>query len=379
MNKLFLFIIMFLLSFSFVNAEIYTQIYSEIFNYNDAFTNHGWNYLNGGCGASSNLATPINSKVFGGNAFGHNTTNGCAFSFSRTIKRNLPVNISEGYLRHTYRMALINDTTETANVPYQISFINYSGGGSLTFRHYKSSLNVSITGFTGSTNCGYNITTPYNLTTAQIDINLDTQTYTWTLNNLIICENIVYSTVTNHLLLNEIRLTNQLDTSEYLDVETTELRFFSADSELTIYGLNEPCNSDDDCLSGKCEFGYCVLKLGKDSCTDDTQCISGNCIGGKCSKPSLWQLINAGKNEQFGNDSDTNNFLALLLAIGLPCIILWLGHKSRLVVVSAIGLMIALMFFFTIIGWLSFFITFGAFITIIIVFFILLMFGGGSK
>ena len=126
-----------------------------------------------------------------------------------------------------------------------------------------------------------------------------------------------------------------------------------------------PCSGDDQCMSGKCQDGYCVLKLGNEDCENDAQCLSGFCTYGKCQKPGIWALIDAGKDEQFGDDTNSNNIVALIIILGGAAGIIIASVKASHGLAGVIVAMIWAMgsaIFFTIVGWLSVFIMFGMFI-----------------
>jgi len=142
----------------------------------------------------------------------------------------------------------------------------------------------------------------------------------------------------------------------------------------TINTTGDPCITDDNCFSGKCQAGFCVLQLSGGECYADSQCLSGSCINNKCSKASYWSLVDAGKTETMGDDTPTNNFVSLFFMIFVPLSILWIG-KNVMAVIMATGVFIVLGFFFAIVGWLSAWIIFGLIIFIFVAFFLFVLIG----
>jgi len=115
------------------------------------------------------------------------------------------------------------------------------------------------------------------------------------------------------------------------------------------------CTTDADCEYGlTCEYGVCSPSGHGEECDDDDDCISGDCKGGYCTKPSTWDLMDATKNQQFGDDTNTNNFIALGIMIALAGM---LGFYAGIWVGIASFFMTAI--FFVMVGWLSGFILIG--------------------
>ena len=116
----------------------------------------------------------------------------------------------------------------------------------------------------------------------------------------------------------------------------------------------EFCVNSSQCSSGKCLYGFCTLKDQGESCSAASQCLSAICSGGVCKKASLWKMLDAAKDVQLGDDSETNNLVSLLtlafiggglIATGNP-----IGVAVGLFFVFAGGI------FFVSVGWLSFWI-----------------------
>ena len=132
-----------------------------------------------------------------------------------------------------------------------------------------------------------------------------------------------------------------------------------------------PCQTDDDCADGlKCEYGVCTKLTFGDECVYDSDCLSGICLNGKCTKASLWTLIDASKDQMYGDDAPTNNFLSLVLMIVVSgalgyYVAVWAGLISFFV----LGI------FFALVGWLSAFILIGMFLIGIILMVFVIMIG----
>jgi len=140
----------------------------------------------------------------------------------------------------------------------------------------------------------------------------------------------------------------------------------------------DPCNIDTDCLYGSCQYGFCSPLTGGKECDHDNDCISGTCTNGKCTKPGYWAQIEASKQQHYGDDTDTNNFIALTIMIVIAGAVM-IGTKSIIGAVVGIGVFVALGVFFTIIGWLSGFILLGILIVVIAGAVFIALIGGGSS
>lgn len=140
----------------------------------------------------------------------------------------------------------------------------------------------------------------------------------------------------------------------------------------------DPCITNNNCLSGKCSAGYCVLKNDRETCTSGSQCLSGGCKNGFCTKSDLWSKIDASKTENFGSTRDTNNFISfIIMATGLIAII-WMS-ASAVGGVTIAGIFAGLAWFiisgifFAIVGWLSIFMIFGLILFIALVVFVMVL------
>jgi len=152
----------------------------------------------------------------------------------------------------------------------------------------------------------------------------------------------------------------------------------SIDAEGLLNNTGDPCFSNDDCKSGLCEYGFCVLKGSGVECNFDYQCLSGECKNNICTKPSYWARISASKTQQFGEDDNTNNFISLFFMILIPAFIIYHGNGSKGSISVGMGVFFMLAIFFAVVGWLSLFLMFGLFFIVLIMAVILLVLSGGS-
>lgn len=119
------------------------------------------------------------------------------------------------------------------------------------------------------------------------------------------------------------------------------------------------CNEDSDCEVGSCSYGICRPAGNGEDCDESEDCISGECSNNKCTPATLFQNLNAMKNEQVGDDPQSANLIALLFMIGVPVGLIFAG-RSAIAVAGGMVVYFGLAFFFTFIGWLSPFILIGS-------------------
>jgi len=140
------------------------------------------------------------------------------------------------------------------------------------------------------------------------------------------------------------------------------------------YREGSPCETDDDCEGNLiCEYGVCTKLIFGGECEQDSDCLSGECLNGYCTKASWWNKLSASKDQQFGDDVNTNNFIALFFIIAIAGYLMFNGN-----ILAGILAMFILAIFFTIVGWLSVFILFGFILTGLIAIVIKMMVGGQS-
>jgi len=350
--------------------------FSETFDYAGTFASQGWTYSNGGCGFSCEKSTPITSP-FSTNAFGYNSTMGgcipCAFLYTRYIRKNLNVNFTEGTVYVSADIAELNLTSPLAtNFIFQIG----NNTGNSNFNIYvnrfgttnDSLIFVDVEDVTGQ-DCeqGFNTTYPYSVPfLAQIDLN--SKQYTIFFNNTAYCEN--YYLGDNHMFfVGGLSVSEQIDGNKNVSLFVDNIQVCSDFIQNVSGELGTPCDTGEDCDTGKCEFHSCVQKNGNEPCTKDSDCISGRCIANKCVKASLSQQLTASVTENFGYDTATLALIALILMIGIPIAILIAGlvYKSSLVALLGVVVFILLGFMFTFMGWLPPFLVLGLLVAILIV------------
>ena len=155
--------------------------------------------------------------------------------------------------------------------------------------------------------------------------------------------------------------------------------FDNVTEESSTLGLDVglPCITNADCSTNNCEYGSCIRLGGGENCDSNDDCISERCFNGLCTKPSIWKRIDSSKDQQYGDDKNSNNFIALFFMIGLPLLII-LSTRSKAGVLGGIVVYFGLSFFFTIVGYLSPFILLGSIVSALILFVFAFVIGGGE-
>ena len=115
-------------------------------------------------------------------------------------------------------------------------------------------------------------------------------------------------------------------------------------------GVGEKCVNDSVCFTDYCLYGVCSLKSTSLECDFDYECLSGVCFNGECTKPSLWERLDASKKESFGDDVNTNNGISILVMIFTG---LGFGAGGVLGILLGFILIMVEAFFFAYVGWLS--------------------------
>ena len=368
------------------------SIIYEPFDTQDTYS-PGWTYSD--TGACNNGETPL--SLYGTWAFGVNYTSSSpsTCSYSRRIYQDLPNGIQDdGEIQINYDYVQLNQTKNGGSIlNMKLLLYNLSYAGYISVEHDNGSVKVEDEGgsfsFNGFDDCivtDNNLTAPYHYSFS-LYINLDTNKYSLIYYNdtfqKIACFNKNAGNFGVENIYIEQLIPNGMSSMEsYIDnihVMYTESSTFNVSHGAGTFDNGWPCETDADCISGKCEFNGCVLKTYKEDCTSNVQCTSGLCVGGKCTKPSLMQGVEATKNEQFGDDIDTNNFISLFFIILIPLIMITAGGGHKGAFYSGVGVFFALSFFFTIIGWLSVFILLANILTALIIVVFSFMVGGSSN
>jgi hypothetical protein len=381
MKKIILIPIFLSLLCSFISAG---NIFTENFNYLDSFENHnGWNYASSGCDIFYDY-TIVNPyyDIYGGNKRGFALNSTVLCGTQRYINANFSGNVivNSGELEIKNNFFLGYDGAK-ANEPLIIGLSREMG--------YLDLIQFKFLNFTtqcinnqGCTIC--NMTAALygvNLSNGQSDIQIDFSTlnYIWTITdkdgNLYSCNGIVGN---NSIYFGGIRLLQQMTFGEYLEAGFTSLDIDTTFDNATLFGVDKPCTSDSECISGKCIMGYCAAKMGGEACLNDYECLSGFCTNGVCERASLWQNIDSAKDSVAGDDTNTNNLVSLIIIVILTIIPIVYG-RNVLSVVVGMGVFFCLTLFFTIVGWLSPFILVGCIITLLVGIVLIFMLGGSSN
>jgi hypothetical protein len=78
----------------------------------------------------------------------------------------------------------------------------------------------------------------------------------------------------------------------------------------------EFCIDNNECDSGLCDTGKCILKIGNADCSSDSQCLSGSCLHDKCTSAGSSNSFKALINNLFGfSDSDGVTFYLLVAMV----------------------------------------------------------------
>ena len=126
-------------------------------------------------------------------------------------------------------------------------------------------------------------------------------------------------------------------------------------------GLNYKCTANENCSVGLCKYGYCRLADQNEFCDANGDCISGSCNAALavCVPSTLWQKVNAGKNEQFGDDVNSNNLLSIAIIMVLSVAVgMAVGKYGGGMVAILLSILVFFVgsLFFAIVAWLSWFI-----------------------
>ena len=358
----------------------YSQI-TDYFEYPGTYASNGWTvWTSGGCGLFSTTPETINSTHEG---FGVNH-NLCGIYDTMQLTLTNYFNVSETGRTLVFFDYVIgnNDTNATTSRP--ILDLRCGNGNTFVLNRLANNSILLQNGRTSGADCQTDAQMDHinNATNfILIDINPQSNVY-----NLYIngdnsgCSIVTLGTDDGTKCFDGIRLNVHDETARGYEFEVFDnIRFYHsiANPNGSIVGVGEPCTSNEDCVTGKCEFGECTLKGAKEGCTYDYECMSNDCINSQCKKPSTSQLLDASKDELFGSDQATSNIISLLIIMGLVIGIIFFGRSIPAVYVAgAVG--VVLTFFFTFLGWLSLWIMFGELFVMLLMFVLIFIAKPGS-
>jgi hypothetical protein len=360
----YLIIILGILLSSMAYASCMDSGFYDNFDYGTPFTANGWLYSSS-CGLSCDKNYPIPSP-FGTNAFAYDSTGNCTRcgGNTRTIYRNLLVNYTNEILEVSFMFGFYNDSTKI-NSPFILQlgetvsrlrmsiYSSYLIGNEYYIAVYNG---TGSGGFLGGTvlecNTSYNSFVAPTELRIYLVLDMASNRFNLYINETLVCDN---SIAYGNEKINYIRISNVLDNLEtasfYLD------NFLICSSSGIILGeLGSPCENNEDCLTGKCEYKQCVKKQGSEECTDNSQCVSNQCIGGLCKKPSLSENMEESKTELFGSDQASSNWVSIILMVGSAIAVVSGTGGTSIGILIALGVIYLEGFFFAYIGWLSVFI-----------------------
>lgn len=146
--------------------------------------------------------------------------------------------------------------------------------------------------------------------------------------------------------------------------------------------VGERCQDNWECFTSFCNYlSQCAKKSFGAGCNSSIECVSGKCAGNKCTKASLWQNIDATKQEATPKDTNSDNMISLViclvLALAVTAGMAYMGGGIYSLLGGGVMFFIGLVFF-TMVGWLSPFILVVAIIALVLIFaFIILIKSGG--
>lgn len=349
-----------------LGAEAESEIFDEDFEYpGELFESNGWTESQAGTDFNS---TPIWSPDLNSYAFGLNHTNPYSNSRTITLSQAFPSNVSDT-MSIEFHATTINNTGTGVTQSLAIwqpaddvdrrFIVRFVGNGSLQ----TSSLR------TGSESCDYNGGSEKYYYIVNVNFDFQEATYSIYVNGSLVCDEYDF----NYTSFNagRIAITQSYQDNEYEQHYLDDIYISGAGFLGVGYDEYEPCETDEDCASGKCVGNICVLKDFYETCTDGSECLSGVCINNKCGKASLSQVSENMKNQIFGKDSTSSNIFSLILMISIALIIIYFGKGSTVSVTLAVVSFVALTFLFAFMGWLSAWIVIG----IIVIFLIIMIIG----
>lgn len=347
-----------------------SDLINEPFDYSDDYANHGWIFSS----PFVYFPTAPRTSQFGTYAYGVHEANPWGSTFEAYIEKTFPSNITNGVLYYTFDLSIGNDTyLNQLSINHHLT-LNGSTSDLLSIRLYPSIGEMNFSTYGSASNVGkcsgIVVNRERNLTGSfSVVLNIDANSYSAYFNGSIIgdCQDKTLHLDASPIKVWRLHVGQFIEALETMDLTIDNILISSTGANTSLTDTGYPCSSDAMCASGKCEYGSCVLKQAGESCTYSNQCASNDCYNGLCTKPSLSQNLNRAVDENFGSDSMTLNIISLFLMIGIPAAIIIAAGGASVAVLFSIVVFIVLGFGFTLMGWLSPFITLGIVVVSLIV------------
>jgi hypothetical protein len=358
------------------------ELINEPFDYADAYTNHGWSFS----APFADFPTVPSASFYSTNAFAYSKKSTVASNYEGQIYQSFSENVSTGTLTLSYDVAFFNDSTVSNDASRVTIYINGSTSGNdrfiLRVNPYYNGINLTVTSLTSSVEpCSGIILNGRQNLTASISLAMDitNNRYTAYMNGSVVsgCEDKKIHVSDTPVNVKRILFSIFVDSLEYLDSQVDNILVTWQGANTSLADTGEPCQTDDDCASGKCEYGSCVLKQQGVPCIYSTECASGDCHNGLCTKPSLSQNLDNAMNDNFGDDAMSKNIVSIVLMVGIPAVVAIASGGASIAILLALALFVGEGFLFTLMGWLSPFIVLGIVVVCLIVMVFAFMIKGG--
>lgn len=356
-------------------------IFYNDFNYNTTYAVNGISFYKPTGNFPSNPQYSVNLSS---NAAGLNMSNeGGGSGHSVYIYSDLASAISDGVFQSSFNVNFERGTGFDViyrNTGFTSDYFNiqFNAGNIKTYENTGDIADMEICDFNTTTTYTYHIIFNYDVATKKYNLLISTLNGT----TLFSCIDKTITTTSN-MTFNAFTLRYNFnayeDSQKFIDNFLIEY----ISSNYTYVGEGFPCSIDNDCLSGFCQFSQCKLKTSMMSCSQSSQCVSGQCINSKCTMQSLGQGIVASKNEWFGNDSITNNLIAIIILIMVTLVCAnSIGKYSQNGIftgIMSIGIFFICGIFLTILGWLSVFFLLALFVMILLIVMTVIFLGSGGQ
>ena len=381
MKKIILFFLI-LISLVFTVQGATINYFNEDFNVYQRFTDYGYTYFDGGCAGQSGKYAVV--SPLGTYAWGINDTLGCVGVHAINAYKSSGSSVVNGILFARWDYIIVNDSTYV-NIPLQLTIANETNSAYRMM--IKMFHNATYMAWSSGNNCSVNWSTlnkSLNVShSVELYASLDDMTYTLAVDG--VNDGCLQQALISDMnVIGGISYQMTMDSSETLIAYLDNIDLDVIDvigGALSEFDTGSYCDNASQCISGYCFRNVCSLKGYNEGCSSDSECVSEECINDHCTKPSIWDSMDASKNEQFGDDSDSNNFLALFIMTFIAIFFIVAGAKADHIkagLVGGIATFFILGLFFTIVGWLSPFITIGMIIIMLVLIIFGFMIGGSS-